>query len=123
MGTGDQKDSNVGKETKIKVVKNKVAPPFKTAVVDIMYGTGISHEGEVIDLATDAEIIEKSGAWYSYNGEKIGQGKENTKMYLINNPELLNEIEDKVRDCYGIADKEKIQKEKKKLKSEKEETE
>ena len=104
----------IGNNTKIKVVKNKVAPPFKTALVDIMYGSGISHEGEVIDLAVEAEIVEKSGAWYAYNNEKIGQGKENAKLFLLNNPEILNEIEEKVRDCYGISDKEKILKEKKK---------
>ena len=104
----------IGNNTKIKVVKNKVAPPFKTAVVDIMYGTGISHEGELIDLATEAEIIEKSGAWYSYKGEKIGQGKENAKLYLMNNEDILNEIEESVRDCYGIYDKNKKTKEKKK---------
>ncbi len=104
----------IGNNTKIKVVKNKVAPPFKTAVVDIMYGTGISHEGELIDLATEAEIIEKSGAWYSYKGEKIGQGKENAKLYLMNNESVLNEIEESVRDCYGISDKTKKSKDKKK---------
>ena len=107
----------VGNNTKIKVVKNKVAPPFKTAVVDIMYGEGISHEGELIDLATEAEIIEKSGAWYAYKGNKIGQGKENAKMYLANNIEVLNEIEEEVRDCYGIN----VKKEKKKS-TKKEET-
>ena len=97
----------IGNATKIKVVKNKVAPPFKTAVVDIMYGTGVSHEGELIDLASEAGIIEKSGAWYSYKGEKIGQGKENTKLYLKNNPEVLEEIEDQVREVYDISDKKK----------------
>ena len=109
----------VGNNTKIKVVKNKVAPPFRTAVVDIMYGTGISHEGELIDLAVEAEIVEKSGAWFSYQGNKIGQGKENAKLYLANNPEVLEEIEDAVRDCYGIADKEKIRNDKKKEKKSK----
>jgi recombination protein RecA len=78
----------IGNRTNIKVVKNKVAPPFKTAAVDIMYGEGISKEGEIVDLASDLSIIEKTGAWYSYNGEKIGQGKENVKLYLKNNPEL-----------------------------------
>jgi recombination protein RecA len=95
----------IGNATKIKVVKNKVAPPFKTAVVDIMYGTGISHEGELVDLAVEAEIIDKSGAWYSYEGNKIGQGKENTKLYLKNNPNILMEIEDKVREVYDISNK------------------
>ena len=78
-------DTVVGSKTNIKVVKNKVAPPFKTACVEIMYGTGISKEGEIIDLAVDADIIDKSGAWYSYNGERIGQGKENVKTLLKNN--------------------------------------
>ena len=104
----------IGNNTKIKVVKNKVAPPFRTAVVDIMYGSGISHEGELIDLAVEAEIIEKSGAWYAYKGEKIGQGKENAKLFLVNHPDVLNEIEENVRDCYGISDKEKKLKNKKK---------
>jgi len=96
-------DGIVGNKTTIKVVKNKVAPPFKTAVVDIMYGEGISREGEIIDLATDAGIIDKSGAWYSYNGEKIGQGKENTKITLKDNPVLKEELEEKVRDYYEIS--------------------
>ena len=109
----------IGNTTKIKVVKNKVAPPFKTATVDIMYGTGVSHEGELIDLAVEAGIIEKSGAWFSYNGNKIGQGKENAKLFLINNPEVMNEVEDLVRDCYGILDK-KTKKSKKSKKEEKE---
>ena len=103
----------IGNTTKIKVVKNKVAPPFKTAVVDILYGTGVSHEGELIDLAVETEIIDKSGAWYAYNGNKIGQGKENTKLYLKNNPDILMEIEDKVREVYDISDKKKSSKEKK----------
>ena len=93
----------VGNSTKIKVVKNKVAPPFKTAVVDIMYGEGVSHEGEVIDLAVEAGIVEKTGAWYSYQGEKLGQGKENVKLLLKDNPELCSEIEKKVREYYDIA--------------------
>lgn len=93
----------VGNSTKIKVVKNKVAPPFKTASVDIMYGTGVSHEGELVDLAVEADIIDKSGAWFSYEGNKIGQGKENTKLYLKNNPDLMMEIEEKVREVYDIS--------------------
>ncbi len=91
----------IGNKTKIKVVKNKVAPPFKSVEVDIMYGLGISHEGEIIDIASELSIIEKSGAWYSYKGEKIGQGKENTKLYLKNNPEIAVEIENKIRNHYG----------------------
>ena len=93
----------IGNSTKIKVVKNKVAPPFKTAIVDIMYGHGVSHESELIDLAVEADIIDKSGAWYSYNGNKIGQGKENSKLFLKNNPNILMEIEDKVREVYDIS--------------------
>ena len=107
----------IGNSTKIKVVKNKVAPPFKTAVVDIMYGHGVSHEGELIDLAVEADIIDKSGAWYSYNGNKIGQGKENSKLFLKNNPNILMEIEDKVREVYDISlkkDKKQAKKEDKK---------
>ena len=109
----------IGNNTKIKVVKNKVAPPFKTASVDIMYGTGVSHEGELVDLAVEADIINKSGAWFSYEGNKIGQGKENTKLYLKNNPNVMMEIEDKVREVYDISLKKKSNKSKK----EKEDTE
>ncbi len=97
----------IGNKTNIKVVKNKVAPPFKTAVVDIMYGEGISKEGELIDLASDANIMEKSGAWYSYTGEKVGQGKENVKLFLKNNDKICKEIEKKVRQHYGISKEEK----------------
>ncbi len=92
----------IGNRTNIKVVKNKVAPPFKSASVDIMYGEGVSKEGELIDLASDINVVEKSGAWYSYNGEKIGQGKENVKIFLKSNPQICNEIELKVREHYGI---------------------
>lgn len=87
----------LGNKTNIKVVKNKVAPPFKTAEVEIMYGEGISKVGEIIDLASNLGIIDKSGAWFSYKGEKIGQGKENVKLVLKNNPAMYKEIEDKVR--------------------------
>ncbi len=96
-------DGVVGNRTTIKVVKNKVAPPFKTAVVDIMYGEGVSREGEVIDLAVEAGIVDKTGAWYAYNGEKLGQGKENVKLLLKENVELRNEIEQKVREYYDIS--------------------
>ncbi len=95
-------DKVMGNKTTVKVVKNKVAPPFKTAVVDIMYGEGISKEGELIDLGSEAGILEKTGSWYSYNGEKLGQGKENVKLLLKDRPELRDEIEEKVRDYYGI---------------------
>ena len=96
-------DSVIGNKTNIKVVKNKVAPPFKVASVDIMYGEGISKEGELIDLGVNANIIDKSGAWFSYNGEKLGQGKENVKLLLKDNHALRDEIEEKVREYYGIA--------------------
>ena len=88
----------LGNLTNIKVVKNKVAPPFKTAQVEIIFGQGISKVGEIVDMATDADIIHKSGAWYSYNGQKIGQGRENTKQYLIENPTICDEIEQKVKE-------------------------
>ncbi|KRN50800.1 recombinase A [Kandleria vitulina DSM 20405] len=87
----------VGNKANIKVVKNKVAPPFKTTQVDIIYGKGISHDGEVLDLATQYDIIEKSGAWYAYKGEKIGQGRENAKSYLNDHPEIMEEVETQVR--------------------------
>ena len=96
-------DQVIGNRTNIKVVKNKVAPPFKTASVDIMYGEGISREGEIVDIASELAIIDKSGAWYSYNGEKIGQGKENVKQYLKDNPDLCNELEAKIREHYGFG--------------------
>ena len=95
-------DSVIGNKTNIKVVKNKVAPPFKAATVDIMYGEGVSKTGELVDLASENNIIQKSGAWFSYNGEKIGQGRENVKQYLKMNPDILEEIENKVRDIYNI---------------------
>ena len=94
----------VGNRTRVKVVKNKVAPPFREAEFDIMFGKGISTEGDLIDLASNIGIIQKSGAWFSYNGEKIGQGRENAKQYLINNPDIRNEVDEKVRAHYGIGD-------------------
>jgi len=96
-------DKLIGNKTTIKIVKNKVAPPFRTAVVDIMYGEGVSKTGELIDLASEAGVMEKAGAWYSYNGEKIGQGKENVKNFLRVHPELMQEIDKKVREHYQIA--------------------
>lgn len=104
-------DQIVGNKTNIKVVKNKVAPPFKTATVDIMYGEGISREGEVLDIGSELAIVDKSGAWYSYNGQKIGQGKENVKVYLKENPALRDEIELKIREHYGFVEKKKDKKE------------
>ena len=98
-------DNVVGNKTNIKVVKNKVAPPFKTACVDIMYGEGISKAGEIIDIASNIGVIDKSGAWYSYNGEKIGQGKENVKLFLKDNPDIFDEVESKVRSYYNIGSK------------------
>jgi len=95
----------IGNKTSIKVVKNKMAPPFKSCVVDIMYGEGVSCEGELVDLASEASIIDKSGAWYSYKGEKIGQGKENVKELLKNDKKLKEEIEKKVREHYEISAK------------------
>ncbi len=95
-------DEVIGNETKVKVVKNKVAPPFKEAHFDILYGAGTSREGEILDLGADAKIIEKSGSWYSYNGERIGQGKDNARTYLIERPELAHEIENKVRTQLGV---------------------
>ena len=93
----------VGSETKVKVVKNKVAPPFKVAQFDILYGEGISREGEVVDLGAESEIVNKSGAWYAYNGDKIGQGKDNAREYLKEHPELSLEIENKIREKLGVA--------------------
>lgn len=94
----------VGNHTKIKIVKNKVAPPFKVAEVDIMYGEGISREGELLDMAADKDIIDKSGAWYSYKGERIGQGRENVKKYMREHPEMVEEVNILVRNAYGIGD-------------------
>ena len=102
----------IGNRTVIKVVKNKVAPPFKTATVDIMYGEGVSQSGELVDLASDAGIIEKSGAWYSYKGEKLAQGRENVKLLFKSNQDFKEEIESLVREHYGIKKKEKNKKEK-----------
>jgi len=95
-------DEVIGNETKVKVVKNKIAPPFKEAHFDILYGEGTSREGEILDLGADAKIIEKSGAWYSYNGERIGQGKDNARNFLKERPELALEIENKVRASLGV---------------------
>ena len=92
----------IGNKTNVKIVKNKMAPPFKTCQVDIMYGTGISKEGELVDLGVSADVIEKSGAWYSYNGEKIGQGKENVKEYMKANPKFTEEVYKKVRKFYNM---------------------
>ena len=101
-GTIKKGDEAIGNETKVKVVKNKVSPPFKTAEFDILFGEGISREGEILDMGVNAKILEKSGAWYAYNGEKIGQGRDNSREFLRENPALAIEIENKVRDSLGI---------------------
>ena len=93
----------IGNRTRVKVVKNKVAPPFKEAEFDIIYGEGISKEGNVLDVGVNLDIVNKSGAWFSYNGQKIGQGRENAKNFLRENPEILKEIEEKIRDNYNQA--------------------
>ena len=108
----------VGNHVRVKVVKNKVAPPFREAEFDIMFGKGISREGDILDLAAKENIVEKSGAWYAYGGNKIGQGRENAKIFLANNPAVMEEIEKKVRVHYGFeeADPESAQAEEKKEK-------
>ena len=93
----------IGSETRVKVVKNKVAPPFREALFDILYGEGISREGEIIELGVIHKIVDKSGAWYAYNGDKIGQGKDNSREYLKENPEIAKEIEAKIRATVGVA--------------------
>ncbi|MDP3701005.1 MAG: recombinase RecA [Hylemonella sp.] len=101
-GTIKKGEEAIGNETKVKIVKNKVAPPFKTAEFDILFGEGISRHGEIIDMGVNAKIIEKSGAWYAYKGEKIGQGRDNAREFLRENAELAHEIENKVRESLGI---------------------
>jgi len=103
IGTIKKGDTAIGNETRVKVVKNKVSPPFKTAEFDILFGEGISREGEIIDMGVVARVVDKSGAWYAYNGEKIGQGRDNAREFLRENPDLAREIENKVRDSLGIA--------------------
>ncbi|HPO18510.1 MAG TPA: recombinase RecA [Rubrivivax sp.] len=101
-GSIKKADEVIGSETKVKIVKNKVAPPFKTAEFDILYGEGISREGEIIDMGVAARVIDKAGAWYAYNGEKIGQGKDNAREFLRENAALAVEIENKVREAMGV---------------------
>ena len=96
----------IGNHTRVKIVKNKVAPPFREAEFDIMFGQGISKEGDILDLAANVGIINKSGAWYAYEGDKIGQGRENAKMYLRENPEFCKMIEEQVREHYFAQDAE-----------------
>ena len=102
-----QSGDMVGNRTRVKIVKNKIAPPFKEAEFDIMFGKGISKEGDILDLAVDCKLVSKSGAWYAYNGDKIGQGRENAKVYLKEHPEVMEQLEAKIREHYNIgADKE-----------------
>ena len=93
----------IGNRARVKVVKNKVAPPFREAEFDIVYGKGISKEGNILDIAVNLDIIEKSGSWFGYNGERIGQGRENVKKYLVDNPEVMKEIEKKIREKFNEA--------------------
>jgi len=102
IGSIKKGEEVIGSETKVKVVKNKVAPPFKTAEFDILYGEGISREGEIVDMGVAAKVLDKAGAWYAYNGEKIGQGKDNAREFLRENPDLAREVENKVREAMGI---------------------
>jgi recombination protein RecA len=102
IGSIKKGEEIIGSETKVKVVKNKVAPPFKTAEFDILYGEGISREGEIIDMGVVAKVVEKSGSWYAYQGEKIGQGKDNAREFLRENPDIAHEIENKVRESLGV---------------------
>ena len=122
IGAIKEKDTIIGNATRVKVVKNKVSPPFKVVEFDLMYGRGISKMGELVDLGSKADIIEKSGAWYAYKGEKIGQGRENAKTYLAQNPKVAAEIEMAIREKAGVISKkiegnpidpEKLEKEKK----------
>ncbi|MEY2690534.1 MAG: recombinase RecA [Pseudomonadota bacterium] len=103
VGSIKKGEEVIGSETRVKVVKNKVAPPFKTADFDILYGEGISREGEIIDLGVIAKVVDKSGAWYAYKGEKIGQGKDNSREFLRENPDLAHEIENRIRESLDIA--------------------
>jgi len=103
IGSIKKGDEVIGNETRVKVVKNKVAPPFREAIFDILYGEGISREGEIIDLGVQHKLVEKSGSWYAYKGNKIGQGKDNAREYLRENPELAYEIENRVREAVGVA--------------------
>ncbi len=103
IGTIKKGDEVLGNETRVKVVKNKVAPPFKKAEFDILYGEGISREGEIVELGVLHNLVEKSGAWYAYNGEKIGQGRDNTREYLKQHPDITKEIELKIRSIVGVA--------------------
>jgi recombination protein RecA len=102
IGSIKKNDEVIGNETRVKVVKNKVSPPFREAIFDILYGEGISRQGEVIDLGVQAKIVDKAGAWYSYNGERIGQGKDNAREFLRENPDIAREIENRIRESLGV---------------------
>jgi recombination protein RecA len=102
IGSIKKGDEVIGSETRAKVVKNKVAPPFRQAEFDILYGEGISREGEIIELGVDHRIVEKSGAWYSYKGDRIGQGKDNAREYLREHPDTAEEIEARIREAIGV---------------------
>jgi recombination protein RecA len=103
IGSIKKNDEVIGNETRVKVVKNKVAPPFREAIFDILYGEGISRQGEIIDLGVQAKLVDKAGAWYSYNGDRIGQGKDNAREFLRENPDIAREIENKIRESLGVA--------------------
>jgi len=106
IGAIKYRDEVIGNQTRVKVVKNKVAPPFRQVEFDIMYGEGISKTGEIIDLGVKAEVVEKSGSWYSYGDERIGQGRENVRKFLLENPEMADEIERKIRMNEGLIEEE-----------------
>jgi recombination protein RecA len=110
IGALKDRDEVIGNLTRVKVVKNKVAPPFRVVEFDILYGEGISKTGELIDLGVKGDIVEKSGSWYSYGSQRIGQGKENARKFLIDNPDLADEIEEKIRAQAGLVDIEELTK-------------
>ena len=108
IGSIKRGDEIVGNETRVKVVKNKIAPPFKQAEFDIMYGTGISREGEIIDIGVKEDIVDKAGAWYSYDGTRIGQGKDNVREYLREHQAMAIDIENKIREKLGLVGREDV---------------
>ncbi len=115
IGAIKDRDEVIGNQTRVKVVKNKVAPPFRIVEFDILYGEGISKTGELVDLGVKAEVVEKSGSWYSYGSQRIGQGKENARQFLADNPEIASEIEEKIRSDAGLIDVEALTQEEKEL--------
>lgn len=108
-GAIKQGQDNIGSQTKVKVVKNKVAPPFKEVIFDIMYGEGISREGELVDMGIDINAVEKSGSWYSYGGERIGQGRENAKAFFVENPEIAAKLEEEILKHFGLGRKDEVE--------------